>query len=748
MNHFGQVEQIARARLQRSKGQIAHSVEAIREGNPLAAEWDQTRLVERLQAKAQLTREEAEVIRQGIRAMAELKPEARTAVAGGPEAIWGKTIDFVGVAFLERGLKASRSVGRIAYHNGRAQGTGFMVSDRLLLTNNHVIETAQLASNFVIEFDYELDPTDRPRSISRFALDASTFYLFDDVDDLDYALVAVGPKISGPGSLADFSYCALSAAKDKHALGEVANIVQHPDGRYKEVVLRENSLVARLDYVLHYIADTEPGASGSPVFNNDWQVIALHHWGGPWRQTADDAGRPLKREINEGIRISAIVHDLEAKLGMLGPAQQQLLRKVLSGGGGMVHEIRREQPTDAAQARIASDGSITWVVPLEVSVRLPLLAQAPAPPPATGSAPIAPLSAEALRPSTEYSSRSGYKPNFIQGFIVPLPELSASQKNDAAENLQADPGDDPYELRYHHFSVVMNKKRRLAFFTACNIDGKTAKNVNRKTGAVSVLRADDPGLEAVRAEGAEASEPWYNDERLDEADFAGKDVYEGQIVPGFPNTRDFGRTLRMFQRGHLVRRMDPAWGTDSMALKADADTFHWTNCSPQVGFFNTGTSLWRAVENIVLRNAVAEDQRVCSFTGPVFRTNDRRFRSIKVPMKFWKIAVWAEDGHLRSLAMVANQKPVIDVWPENLESAGSEAFGDPAELDKVEDHLSTIAEIESLTGLDFGSTVRDGDIRAGGGSERARAGDVERLVLNQGPKPRPASKKRAARKKR
>jgi endonuclease G len=68
----------------------------------------------------------------------------------------------------------------------------------------------------------------------------------------------------------------------------------------------------------------------------------------------------------------------------------------------------------------------------------------------------------------------------------------------------------------------------------------------------------------------------------------GSDVYVKQVVPGFLDTKSMARTLRMFQREHLVRRMDPAWGTDKQALLADADTFHWTNCSPQVGFFNMG----------------------------------------------------------------------------------------------------------------------------------------------------------------
>jgi endonuclease G len=81
--------------------------------------------------------------------------------------------------------------------------------------------------------------------------------------------------------------------------------------------------------------------------------------------------------------------------------------------------------------------------------------------------------------------------------------------------------------------------------------------------------------------GAEASEIWYDDPRLDPAEYAGKGIYDQQTVPGFPDPRSTGRLRRMFQRGHLVRRIDPAWGSDKQALAADADTFHWTNCSPR-----------------------------------------------------------------------------------------------------------------------------------------------------------------------
>lgn len=730
-----EVERIARSRVEETQPQTETSLRMIRKGVPLAAEPDTERLTNRIQRKGNRSRVEAEALTNAIRALEFSDPKTRKAMAPGPEAIQGSTVDFVGVAFLTRGIKAARSVGRIAFNDGRPQGSGFIVGDRLLLTNKHVIPSKEFANRLVVEFDYELDETNNARDVTRYRLDPNLVYVGDEVADLDYALIGIGEKLAGPFELGDFSCCRLSDEENKHALGEVANIVQHPDGRRKEVVLRENRLVARLDWVLHYLADTEPGSSGSPVFNNEWQVIALHHWGGPFRQTEDDEGRAVPLEINEGIRISAIMSDLRQKMNGLSQAEKDAVASVFSresviasNGSG---PARRN--TDVGVARISKDGTATWSIPLEVSVRIPILSGAVS---ANGHAPAvdrkkvdipeppAEPAPEGLRPSTDYSDRAGYRANFISGFSVPLPQLSDDQKDIAAVNLQAGPGDDPFELKYHHFSIVMNRLRRLAFFTACNIDGKRAKHVDRDTGEVSPLEPGDPRLESLSAaEGAEASESWYNDERLNAGDFAGKDVYEKQKVPGFPVANSQGRILRMFQRGHLVRRMDPAWGTDEQAVLADADTFHWTNCSPQVGFFNMGRApastpgsgggkLWRAIENYVLRNAVDTDGRVCSFTGPVFLQNDRKFRGIKVPRRFWKIVVWKENGALRSIAMIADQSKVIDVWPESL-NGGEEAFGDADELEKVEDFITTVADIEDKTRLDFGADVRHADIFAG-----------------------------------
>ena len=66
--------------------------------------------------------------------------------------------------------------------------------------------------------------------------------------------------------------------------------------------------------VIRYETDTEPGSSGSPVFDNGWEIIALHHSGGD-RAPSDPSGNTWLN--NEGIRIDAIVKDLLSQLAQL-----------------------------------------------------------------------------------------------------------------------------------------------------------------------------------------------------------------------------------------------------------------------------------------------------------------------------------------------------------------------------------------------------------------------------------------------
>ena len=114
----------------------------------------------------------------------------------------------------------------------------------------------------------------------------------------------------------------------------------------------------------------------------------------------------------------------------------------------------------------------------------------------------------------------------------------------------------------------MHRERALALFTAVNIDGKLARQPKRER------------------------DRWIIDPRLPAEFQTGEPVYKSNPL----------------DRGHLVRRLDPAWGTDDAAVKAaNDDTFHFTNAAPQHHQFNAGSTLWAGLEDHILANADTAD---------------------------------------------------------------------------------------------------------------------------------------------
>ncbi len=143
------------------------------------------------------------------------------------------------------------------------------------------------------------------------------------------------------------------------------------------------------------------------------------------------------------------------------------------------------------------------------------------------------------------------------------------------------------------------------------------------------------------------------------------------------------------------------------ARRANNDTFHFTNCTPQEMNFNERQQFWQGIETWILENsAVADGDKVCVFTGPVFANDDPGYRDIKVPLKFWKIVVFERDGELRSVGLVASQKERIKQTPGGV----PESLDDPS---PVAEYQKSIADIETMTGLDFGK-VTQADTFGGG----------------------------------
>jgi endonuclease G len=219
------LDSLVQARINRNEAQIAHSLRQIAAGNPLGAETQENRRVARLSIKTgdrrqaealsasiRQTAKEVEprgarMLTESIRVMSDDMAEPAVAVPA-PEAVWG-TPDFVGVEFFSRGRRAANAVGRVMFRSGRVQGIGFLVAPGVLLTNNHVIESALSADTMAVQFDFELDDsgiTDRRRYFGLTWPDASSLHQFSPWTSPSLLSATDSPATSGSMILATFRY--------------------------------------------------------------------------------------------------------------------------------------------------------------------------------------------------------------------------------------------------------------------------------------------------------------------------------------------------------------------------------------------------------------------------------------------------------------------------------------------------------------------------------------------------------------
>ncbi|MDT8855374.1 DNA/RNA non-specific endonuclease [Paracoccaceae bacterium Fryx2] len=274
-------------------------------------------------------------------------------------------------------------------------------------------------------------------------------------------------------------------------------------------------------------------------------------------------------------------------------------------------------------------GTVVATIPvtLTLAIGLPSVTVAAA----VSAAPVERMRAPLLDP--DYAARPGYDAGFL-GLDVPMPVLS----DPGVSPPRLDGSDSPV-LAYHHFSILMHRDRRLALCTAANVDGSAKarrpepfRDYDRK--AVAGLDENDTEL-------------WVTDPRI-AARHQLPDVY-------------YRKDRQSFDKGHVVRREDVAFGDSYDALRrANNDTFHCTNCSPQVAGFNRH-GIWRRLEDAVKRQGSAE--RYCIFAGPVFREDDPWFDGVdddgpvrvQIPLRYWKLIVCVEDGRLAAHGFVLKQ---------------------------------------------------------------------------------------------
>ena len=530
--------------------------------------------------------------------------------------------------------------------------------------------------------------------------------------ELDFTIAAVEPMTGTATRLEEYGWLRLNPQPGKAFVGEYLTIIQHPGGEPKQICVRENKLI-RYDEngpFLWYETDTSGGSSGSPVFNNDWEVVALHHssvpktknvgsktvWlarnGEPWTSAMGDA--QVDWIANEGVRISRILAYIAQAHG-----GNPLAQLVLSAPKAPQFEGATAEWDTAIRTLTEPDGRIRVRIPVELQLQTNVGAigvngrhgENGAAPAAVGGGVAATITEKVIIDQTNYAKRVGYDPKFLgNGVLVPLPSVGGKAKQSLLKVGTSS------ELKYWTYSVLFNKARRLAFVSAANVDPKQWRGQRDADG-----------------------DTWYTDTRVDE------------VAPGLQIDRTFyknqskkeaDRSQNPFDQGHLTRRRDVQWGPDEdMAKRNGDDSYHYTNCAPQHWAFNQNSKksgIWFRLEEHAA--AAADKGRLCIFNGPIFdaplctntgggllklnpsgkRVKDGTFRKVPIPKQFFKVFAYRKGNALRTAAFVVTQEALlktIDRYysPESLREA--DLTDDEIRLYQV-----PVSTVESLTGLQFG----------------------------------------------
>lgn len=285
--------------------------------------------------------------------------------------------DLTPIAFFARGSAVSRAVGRIVIRSANGgdvgYGTGFRISPRLIMTNNHVLADAGEAGASVLQLDYADGADGRALPPLELGLDPAAFFYTDAA--LDFSIVALDERSAA--TTADRTWLRLIGQSGKAIGGEYLNIIQHPGGRRQMIAFRNNRALEPIEDFQHYETDTEQGSSGSPVLNDGWELASLHHAGVPKLDAAGNAlkvdGTPYRNGedpeqiwwvANEGVRTSRIVAHMER--AQLPATQRRLFEESLAelprGHNGRLEDDSRspDSPVPGGPVSIGPDGRAVW----------------------------------------------------------------------------------------------------------------------------------------------------------------------------------------------------------------------------------------------------------------------------------------------------------------------------------------------------------------------------------------------------
>lgn len=267
----------------------------------------------------------------------------------------------------------------------------------------------------------------------------------------------------------------------------------------------------------------------------------------------------------------------------------------------------------------------------------------------------------------------GYQPKFVDGKTnVDLDVLNDAQK----KLLPVVNGNNDNLLNYTNLSVWYNKKRKVPFVSAYNVDGGLKKDISRN------------GIN------------FHTDDRISKNYQLHVDKFYAEVT-----------NITEFEIGHMASHNEMAWGDTLYSKVRSYQTFHYTNSVPQVEKLNSG--LWSKLESYVIKESKESgSQKINVFTGPMLKDSDPVYlfdKNFQVPLFFFKIVVFLWEGKLYSTGYVMSQykralelglipaktKPVLE-RKELIEVP--EPFSDYNHKDVFQVNIELI---ENYTGLNF-----------------------------------------------
>jgi len=262
---------------------------------------------------------------------------------------------------------------------------------------------------------------------------------------------------------------------------------------------------------------------------------------------------------------------------------------------------------------------------------------------------------------------AGYDPDFLgDGFRIGIPWINYEVFVDV---LKRDELRDNYIADYRHYSVVMSRKNRQAYLSACNLDQTRYRSVSGRT--------------------------WFVDSRI-----GAENQMDNRYYKGPDNDWD---------RGHLTRRTAVTWGdSDHIARMASNGSCSYANACLQHRLFNQDE--WRIPEKIAKKLDRDLNGRLSIMTGPLFTQNDRWFDPDdydvppgRVPAGFWKIIYYIDKKKSKAAGENVLGCEAYLVYQDELSMRDKKG----AKQIDIATLQVTITELTDLTGIQFPQLLYD-----------------------------------------